>query len=169
MFNKMILVSFLLFYSYLSFGGDSVYVCSLKPFIDSFSEAGRTEEYARLNVRNSCEKQHGEGSIFCRASDAKCELSFLGSSSVDGGNDASVVIYKYRHQTGPSLRVDDDISDLSMYRFDDDISSFSIPFGWRVRFYVDKNYQGNYYTRDHGSFNAEGFDDTISSIRIIHR
>ncbi|EGU36424.1 hypothetical protein VII00023_21362 [Vibrio ichthyoenteri ATCC 700023] len=153
----------------LSFAADSVYLCTLKPFIDSFSEAGRTEEYARLNVRNSCEKQHGEGSIFCRTSEAKCERTYLGSVSVGSGNDASAVIYKYRHQTGPLLRIDGDIADLSMYRFDDDMSSFSIPRGWRVRFYVDKNYRGDYYTRDHGSFNADGFDDVISSIRIIHR
>lgn len=167
---KRFMLGTLLFLPSLSYGGDFVYVCSLKPFMDTFSQAGRTEAEAKQNVRSSCEKQYGEGSIFCKTSDAKCEGSSLrGSSDSDVSDNASAVIYQYRHQTGPSLMLSHDISDLSMYKFDDKMSSFSIPRGWRVRFYVDKNFRGDYYTRDHGSYNADGFEDKISSIKIISR
>ncbi|WP_180763766.1 peptidase inhibitor family I36 protein, partial [Vibrio parahaemolyticus] len=51
----------------------------------------------------------------------------------------------------------------------DKMSSWSIPAGWEVRFYEHENYQGRYYTRGSGHGNTDGWNDMISSVKILNK
>ncbi|OLQ88348.1 hypothetical protein BIY22_09290 [Vibrio panuliri] len=152
-----------------SYAYDSMYICTLKPFTSTFTEAGYTEREARINVQEVCENSYGEGSIFCQRKDATCRASLVNQPYFPKSTSIGVVIYQGRQLSGASLFVDQDIPDLSVYKFDDTLRSFSIPNGWRVRFYEGKNYTGGYYTRDGGSQDANGFENLVSSVRIISK
>ncbi|AGH73614.1 DUF1028 domain-containing protein [Edwardsiella piscicida] len=78
-------------------------------------------------------------------------------------------VYADPHQKGESLNILQDISDLSQYNFSERISSFAIPHGWTVRFFEDKNFSGNYYTRVEGDTEASAFDNKARSVRILSR
>ncbi|MBA5761459.1 hypothetical protein H2O73_03800 [Vibrio sp. 404] len=152
-----------------TFAQEITYICTLKPFTDTFVEAGRSEKSAKRNVREQCENSYGEGSMFCRSKDATCKVSNSYQDSHSKITNQGAVIYQNRQMTGRYLFIENDIPDLNVFKFDNQLRSFSIPRGWRVRFYVGTNYTGDYYTRDGGSQNADGFEGVISSIRIISR
>ncbi|WP_279151916.1 beta/gamma crystallin-related protein [Photobacterium iliopiscarium] len=145
-----------------------VYVCTLKPFSDVFADVGVTEDMARYKVQRRCEKSKGEGSIFCKAKEAKCVESSL-VSGMDTGRYKSkgVSIYSQNNQRGESVKITRDVPNLNDYDFDNKMSSYDIPMGWSVRFYEGINYSGVYYTRNSGDANATEFDNQVSSIKIL--
>ncbi|MDB9566570.1 hypothetical protein AB7092_00965 [Providencia rettgeri] len=50
-----------------------VHVCALSPFSNFYAEAAMSEQTARHKTSRRCEL--GQGSIFCKAQDAKCSTS----------------------------------------------------------------------------------------------
>ncbi|WP_369686445.1 hypothetical protein [Photobacterium kishitanii] len=68
---------------------------------------------------------------------------------------------------GTSVNITHDEPNLSIYNFDNRMSSYDIPSGWTVRFYEGTNYTGGFYTRKGGDGNATGFDNKVSSIKIL--
>ena len=145
-----------------------VYVCTLQPFRDVFADVGVTEDMARYKVQRRCEKSQGEGSIFCKAKEAKCvESSIFSEGDTGRYKGKGVSIYSQNYQMGESVKITHDIPNLGDYNFDNKMSSYDIPMGWSVRFYKGVNYSGVYYTRNSGDGNATGFDNQISSIKIL--
>ena len=143
-----------------------VYVCTLQPFRDVFADVGVTEDMARYKVQHRCEKSQGDGSIFCKTKEAKCVESSLISGG-DMGRHNGVSIYSQNYQMGASVKITHDIPNLGDYNFDNRMSSYDIPAGWTVRFYEGLNYMSDYYTRKGGEDNATGFDNKVSSIKIL--
>ncbi|MGL6176521.1 MAG: phosphatidylinositol-specific phospholipase C domain-containing protein [Vibrionaceae bacterium] len=106
-------------------------------------------------------------------------IDFPGPSLVDAiiqSNDPdkklapALEIFEHSHQQGESLRVSDDMRDLGP--MNDRLSSWSIPSGWKVRFYTDSDFKGKYYTRSYRDGNkaeATDFNDKINSIKILDR
>ena len=76
------------------------------------------------------------------------------------------MIFEHMNHKGNNLTITSDISFLD--NWNDKMSSWVIPKGWEVRFYEDANFQGKYYTRTQAG-NADGFNDTISSIKILRQ
>lgn len=148
--------------------GRTVYICILKPFVEVFADAGFTETVARYKVQNRCEKLQGEGSMFCRASEAQCSQSTL-AGSAERQYHEHFFIYSETGQTGRRLKIRHDEPDLSNYNFDHQMSSYHIPQGWVVRFYEGKYFTGGYYTRKGGDGNATDFDKRTSSVKILQR
>lgn len=161
-----------------------IFICALRPFQDIFMDIGMTEDIARYKVEKRCEMAQKGSSIFCKGKKATCSVSSLfsgpgifnenggfngngGFGSNGGFGMKSLIIYSDRNQEGLSMNINYDIPDLSRYNFDDAISSFKVPFGWSVRFYENKNYSGGFYTRESGNANATGFDNKVSSIKIL--
>ncbi|WP_394165551.1 beta/gamma crystallin-related protein [Photobacterium piscicola] len=143
-----------------------VYVCTLQPFRDVFADVGITEDMARYKVQRRCEQSQGEGSIFCKAKEAKCvESSLISEMDTDRRNGIS--IYSKHNQRGESVMITHDVPNLRVYNFDNRMSSYDIPIGWKVRFYEGVNYSGGFYTRNSGDANAIGFDNQVSSIKIL--
>lgn len=143
-----------------------VYVCTLQPFRDVFADVGVTQDMARYKVQHRCEKSQGEGSLFCKATAAKCVESSL-VLGIDTDRRHGVSIYSQNNQKGESVMITHNVSNLSDYNFDNRMSSFAIPSGWTVRFYEGVNYSGGFYTRNSGDANATGFDNQVSSIKIL--
>ncbi|MUJ29731.1 hypothetical protein GNP73_17320 [Aliivibrio fischeri] len=172
--KKIIILTILLGLSSASHAGfnfDSdnesrIYICTLQPFQDIFAEAGITEDIARYKVQRRCEKSQGEDSIFCKSREAKCNQSTI-VLGLESNTNKSLEIYSQSNQMGSSISIEHNEPDLSDYNFDDRMSSYDIPSGWMVRFYEGKNYTGDFYTRKSGEGNAKGFDNKISSIKIL--
>lgn len=143
-----------------------VYVCTLQPFTDVFADVGMSEDIARYKVHQRCEQSQGENSIFCKAKEAKCIKSSLAFDSDSGRHDA-IALYSHKNHRGQSITISHDVPNLNVYNFDDRMSSYYIPTGWTVRFYEGTNYSGGYYTRKGGDENATGFNNKISSIKIL--
>ena len=78
-----------------------------------------------------------------------------------------MVIYEHANKMGKSMIINNNISSLG--EMNNKISSWTIPNGWRVRFYEKENFEGLYYTREHSENETPVFNDTISSIEIIER
>ncbi|HGM9945482.1 TPA: hypothetical protein ACKRWH_000240 [Providencia rettgeri] len=57
-----------------------VHVCALSPFSSFYAEAAMSEQTARNKTSRRCElgQGQGQGSIFCKAQDAKCSTSKIG-------------------------------------------------------------------------------------------
>ncbi|EML0360698.1 hypothetical protein AB7459_00730 [Providencia rettgeri] len=55
-----------------------VHVCALSPFSNFYAEAAMSEQIARNKTSRRCELGQGQGSIFCKAQDAKCSTSKIG-------------------------------------------------------------------------------------------
>lgn len=155
-------------YNFHSGNEHSVYICLLEPFQETFMDAGLTEKYARYKTQLRCEESQGEGSIFCKARNAKCTESSL-MLSERGHSAERFVIFSDKFQRGKSISIHHNEPDLSDHNFDDRMSSYRIPSGWTVRFYEGKNYTGNFYTRHSSEANAIGFNNQISSIKILSR
>ncbi|OBU32065.1 beta/gamma crystallin-related protein [Photobacterium kishitanii] len=149
-------------------GGNNsrVYVCTLQPFRDVFADVGITEDIARYKVKQRCEKSQGENSIFCKAKEAQCVASSL-AFGIDTNRNNGISIYSSNNQMGTSVNITHDEPNLSIYNFDNRMSSYDIPSGWTVRFYEGTNYTGGFYTRKGGDGNATGFDNKVSSIKIL--
>jgi hypothetical protein len=82
----------------------------------------------------------------------------------------SVVIYTDTNTNGLSEFITEDTPYLGT--FSDQMSSFIIPNSWTVRFYEHADYQGGYYTRsgrDKHYENTDGFNDKISSVKILSK
>lgn len=75
------------------------------------------------------------------------------------------VIYEHCNKKGAYRVVTENIPYLG--DFNDKMSSYYIPYGLKVRFYEDANYQGGYYTRVGGEEGKVSFADKISSIKIL--
>lgn len=92
-----------------------------------------------------------------------------GGVQVTAPTDVSIVtIYEHANYQGRHVGFNKDIPFL--VGMNDQISSFKILPGYKVRFYEHANYQGGYYTRDStspDSKDAHSFNDKISSIKII--
>ena len=175
MFKSLILVVLLCFSavananSYFNQSNEiPVYVCTIRPFSETFADVGLSEDIARYKVSKRCQLTQGDNSIFCRANKASCIVSSLGRG-YPSHNTEGVAIYADLNQTGQTVRINSDIADLSQYNFNNQMSSFSIPMGWTVRFYDGKHFSGDYYTRTGGYANATGFDNSISSIKVLSR
>lgn len=143
-----------------------VYVCTLQPFHDVFADVGITEDITRYKVQRRCDKSQGEGSIFCKPKEAKCVESSL-VSGIETRRNNEISIYSQNHKMGTSIMINHDEPNLGKYNFDNRMSSYDIPVGWTVRFYEGANYTGDYYTRKGGEGNATGFDQKVSSIKIL--
>lgn len=85
----------------------------------------------------------------------------------DIGEDfSSFKIYEGSNYQGHFVEINSDTPYLN--EMNDKMSSWKMPEGWEVRFYEHTNFTGGYYTRK-GDGNADGFNDKISSIRILKR
>ncbi|WP_063646500.1 beta/gamma crystallin-related protein [Aliivibrio fischeri] len=172
--KKIIILTALLSVSSASYAGfnfntgneSRIYICTLQPFKDIFAEAGITEDIARYEVQRRCEKSQGGDSIFCKSREAKCSQSTIVLGIESNGNQ-SIEIYSQNNQRGSSVKINHNEPDLNDYNFNDRMSSYDIPSGWTVRFYEGKNYTGGFYTRKGGEGNATGFDNKVSSIKIL--
>ena len=83
-------------------------------------------------------------------------------------NKEKFMIFEHMNYKGNNLTITSDIRALSNYNLNDKISSWVIPNGWEVRFYEHENFHGKYYTRIQTG-NADDFNDTVSSIKILRR
>lgn len=87
--NILLSISFIVSLLFLTgfssdhYGKGRVYVCTLAPFTDIFADVARTEDYARYKVQKRCEKDKGEGSLFCKAQEAKCTISSIELTLLD--------------------------------------------------------------------------------------
>lgn len=144
-----------------------VHVCALSPFSNFYAEAAMSEQTARHNTSRRCELGQGQGSIFCKAQDAKCSTSKL--SFGDQYIEESLIVYAKSWQKGDYIEVFDDIPYLSRHHFSDKIASYTIPDGWIVRFYEGDNYTGKYHTEMGGSHNTLGYSQKTRSIKIMKR
>lgn len=143
-----------------------VYVCTLQPFHDVFADVGLTEDLARYKVQRRCEKSQGENSIFCKPKAAQCIESSI-ALGMETNRNNGISLYSQNNQRGASVNITQDEPNLNEYHFNDRMSSYYIPAGWIVRFYEDINYMGSFYTRNGGDGNATGFDNKVSSIKIL--
>lgn len=78
---------------------------------------------------------------------------------------SGVQLFEDSNYKGHAVTIAKDIPDLSRVNFNDRLSSFIIPDGWKVEFYTDANYRGKKYTRT-GAGSAP-VNDAISSIKVI--
>ncbi|MGE6384016.1 peptidase inhibitor family I36 protein [Shewanella baltica] len=148
-----------------------VYICVLTPFNKLYAGVDIQKTKSQLNASLTCQNEQGEGSIFCSAKETKCIISTIVLNNQSNSNQSRSVVSLFSevNQTGQQLRIDQSVNDFRQYNFNDKLSSFNIPIGWEVRFFKDKNYQGDYYTRDSGMNNATGFTDSISSMKILKK
>lgn len=58
-------------------GEGRIYLCLLTPFNKVYVDAARSERIARYKVGQRCEREHKEGSLFCRPKDAVCSTTTL--------------------------------------------------------------------------------------------
>ncbi len=73
-------------------------------------------------------------------------------------------IFADRDYAGKHIGISSNVADLGV--MDNMLSSWLLPTGWEVRFYEDRNFKGDYYSRV-SSGNANIFEDRTSSIRIL--
>lgn len=149
----------------------NVYVCVLTPFKNMYAGVDVKKTQAQFNSSQSCQDKEGENSIFCTAKEAVCTISTVTLGHRDGNHQGitAIALFNGLDQTGLHLLINESVDDFSMYDFDDKLMSFDIPNGWEVRFFKDKNFQGDYYTRQSGRGNADGFPRSISSMKILRK
>lgn len=144
-----------------------VYVCTLSPFQEIYADVAVSEAAARYRVQHRCERDKTVGSIFCAAEKARCHAS---SINLNTNEDLQRLrVYSQYDQRGATVSIKENQPDLTSLRFDDRIASFVIPLAWTVRFYEGKHYTGLSYTYQGGEANAIGFDNKISSLKILKR
>ncbi len=143
-----------------------LHVCVLVPFNEIYAQADFTQSMARDRVSRACQDKRGRNSIFCQSDKAVCSISDLGRSDTTESS-CGVKLYSGENQTGREIRVPSNTSDLGHFDFDNQLTSYYIPLGWEVRFYKDRNYSGDFYTRKSGYGSAIEFNKSISSIRIL--
>lgn len=150
---------------------ESVYVCVLTPFNKMYAGVDVKKTQAQSNASQSCQNKEGSNSIFCTPKDAMCTTATVILSNGDSRHQgvSAIVLFNGFDQTGQHLLVNESIDDFSTYNFDNKIMSFDIPDGWTVRFFKEKNFQGDYYTRSSGKGNADDFPHSISSMKILRK
>lgn len=149
----------------------NVYVCVLTPFKRMYAGVDVKKIQAQFNASQSCQDKEGENSIFCSAKEAMCTVSTVTLGHQDSSHQGitAIALFNGLDQTGLRLLINESVDDFSLYNFDDKLMSFDIPNGWEVRFFKDKNFQGDYYTRQSGRGNVDGFPHSISSMKILRK
>ena len=71
---KSTLLAILMLSSTSTLAEGRIYVCSLKPFVETFIGVGTSEQWGRLAARATCEQSQGTNSMFCNPDNASCQL-----------------------------------------------------------------------------------------------
>ncbi|ROR99933.1 beta/gamma crystallin [Sinobacterium caligoides] len=147
---------------------ETIYICTMSAFSDTFADAGRTEQEARDKVVERCKTKRNE--MFCQPKDSHCFTSTLAGNGNNNNhhNKGSLVLYSHKNQKGHSVTINKDQANFFKQDFNDKMVSFHVPKGWKVRFYEDINFTGKSYTYKGGNDNADGFEHSVSSVKIIH-
>lgn len=145
----------------------TIYLCGLLPFSTPIVEAGVTESAARENVVRSCKKTHGE--IFCKNEDAQCVTTVLAKDETKNIKENAILMYNDNWLSGKYIGITESVPDLSKMELFGEIKSFSIPFGWRITFYEETNYQGKSHSEWSGESRAVSYGEKIRSVKIENR
>ncbi|SMY17466.1 carbohydrate-binding protein [Photobacterium aquimaris] len=95
-------------------------------------------------------------------------VTTLKYSAYDLGKKPEIKLYENYYHGGKELTLHSDVSDLSIYDFDNNLSSWKLPGDLKVVFYDDKNYQGERWIFYH-SGDTNGFNDRVSSFKLLKR
>ncbi|PQJ84889.1 immunoglobulin-like domain-containing protein [Aliivibrio sifiae] len=80
---------------------------------------------------------------------------------------STVKLYAENDQSGEMVQFSSDVADMSVFGFDNKLSSYDIPQGYSVRFFEGLNFTGTYYTRHSSVGNSTVFDNIVKSVKVL--